>query len=85
LPEEMRIRYAEHITGITCQAPQLLITFEYDQSRMAGPPFSISAAEIPEHYRDCYRVAPLASVDVMGKLKGKCAAKENVWLLNSPV
>ncbi|WP_108882988.1 thiopurine S-methyltransferase [Anderseniella sp. Alg231-50] len=85
LPGEMRIRYAVHLTDITCQAPQLLITFEYDQTQMAGPPFSISDAEIPEHYRDCYSVAPLASVHVAGKLKGKCTAKENVWLLKPQV
>lgn len=84
LPEEMRIRYAGFITGITGKAPQLLITFEYDQTQMAGPPFSISAVEMPEHYRDCYLVSQLASVDVAGKLKGKCVAKENVWLLMPP-
>jgi thiopurine S-methyltransferase len=81
LPEEMRIRYAGHITDVTCQAPQLLVTFEYDQTQMAGPPFSISDAEIHNHYQDSYRISPLASVDVAGKLKGKCVANENVWLL----
>ena len=81
LPEEMRIRYAGHVTGVTCQAPQLLVTFEYDQTQMAGPPFSICEAEIHKHYQDSYRISPLASVDVAGKLKGKCVANENVWLL----
>ena len=81
LPEDMRIRYAGHVTEVTGQAPHLLVTFEYDQTRMAGPPFSICDAEIQNHYRDSYNISPLASVDVAGKLKGKCVAKENVWLL----
>ncbi len=85
LPEDMRIRYAGHVTDVTCQAPQLLVTFEYDQTQMAGPPFSICEAEIQNHYQDSYRISPLASVDVAGKLKGKCVANENVWLLTSPV
>lgn len=81
LPEDMRIGYAGHITEVTCQAPQLLVTFEYDQTQMAGPPFSISDTEIRNHYQGNYRISPLASVDVAGKLKGKCVANENVWLL----
>lgn len=81
LPEDMRIRYAGHVTDVTGQAPQLLVTFEYDQTQMAGPPFSISDTEIRNHYQGNYRISPLASVDVAGKLKGKCVANENVWLL----
>jgi len=81
LPEEMRVRYAQHVTDITGQARQLLVTFEYDQSQMPGPPFSISDEEISRHYENSYRISPLASVDVVGKLKGKCVANENVWLL----
>jgi thiopurine S-methyltransferase len=48
---------------------------------MAGPPFSITDAEISRHYETGYRVSQLASVEVAGKLKGKCDAMENVWLL----
>jgi len=81
LPEEMRVRYVRHVTDITGQARQLLVTFEYDQSQMPGPPFSISNEEISRHYENSYRISPLASVDVAGKLKGKCVADENVWLL----
>ena len=85
LPEDMRIRYAGHVAEVTGQAPQLLVTFEYDQTQMAGPPFSICDVEIRNHYQGTYQIAQLASVDVAGKLKGKCVAKENVWLLKSPL
>lgn len=85
LPEDMRVRYAGHVSDVTCQARQLLVTFEYDQSQMAGPPFSISDEEIWRHYENSYRISALASVDVAGKLKGKCVANENVWLLTPVV
>ena len=81
LPEDMRHRYTANLMQITDKAPQLLICFEYDQSVMDGPPFSISNEEIETHYRDHYHLAPLASVAVAGGLKGRCAAQEKVWLL----
>lgn len=81
LPEEMRHRYTAHLTEITDKAPQLLICLEYDQSLMDGPPFSITNEEVNQHYRDKYDLTLVISTDVAGGLKGKCAAKENAWLL----
>lgn len=81
LPEALRRRYTAHLAAITGVAPQLLITFEYDQALMAGPPFSISAEEINRHYGDRYGVSLVSTTDVAGGLKGHCAATENVWLL----
>ena len=46
LPERMRDRYAAHLIKITDQAPQLLITYDYDQRLLDGPPFSISHEEV---------------------------------------
>ena len=83
LPKEMRHRYTAHLMEMTNKAPQLLITFEYDQNVMDGPPFSISNEEVNQHYRDSYGLTLIASTDVPGWLKGKCAAIENVWLLNN--
>ena len=82
LPESMRDRYAKHLMEITDQAPQLLLSFEYDQKLMEGPPFSVSNAEVNQHYRDRYNLTLLASTDIPGGLKG-CPAKENVWLLKN--
>jgi thiopurine S-methyltransferase len=81
LPPNLRSRYALHIPEITDQAPQLLISYEYDQRLAEGPPFSISKEEVHRHYQHCYKVRLLASLDVPGGLKGKCAATEHVWLL----
>ncbi len=82
LPEATRDRYTKHLMKIAGKAPQLLITFEYDQSQMSGPPFSISAAEVKRHYNGSYDLSLLSSTDVVDGLKGKFTAKENVWLLS---
>ncbi len=83
LPEEVRDRYTPHLKEITANAPQLLICFEYDQSLMAGPPFSISPQEVARHYKGSYALTPLESGAVPGGLKGSDAAKQTVWLLQS--
>ena len=83
LPTEMRDRYTAHLTEITHGASQLLICYEYDQTLMAGPPFSISRDEVSQHYSDSYALTLLTSKDVPGGLKGKCAATEYVWLLKN--
>lgn len=47
LPERMRARYLDHLAG--CLAPKssgLLVTLEYDQKRMDGPPFSVTRNEL---------------------------------------
>lgn len=81
LPLDMRTRYSKHLIEITKSASQLLITFEYDQSIINGPPFSISNLEINQHYQDDYDLTLLISSEVEGGLKGQCDAVENVWLL----
>jgi thiopurine S-methyltransferase len=81
LPEEMRKQYSAHLMTLTNKVPQLLICFEYDQSLHAGPPFSISADEVSQHYQSAYKLNLLASVEVEGGLKGQCTAIEHVWWL----
>ena len=80
-PDEMRTRYSVHLTEITGTAPQLLICYEYDQKLMEGPPYSVTSEEVKRHYAGKYDLRLIASTAVPGGLKGKCAAKENIWLL----
>lgn len=82
-PEEMRNRYTAHLPEMTDKAPQLLVCYDYDQRLMEGPPFSVSNEEVKRYYTVNYDVTLIASTDVSGGLKGKCAAKENVWLLKN--
>jgi thiopurine S-methyltransferase len=43
---------------------------------MAGPPFSVTAAEVRSHYAPHYRITQLADLDVPSGLKGICPARE---------
>jgi thiopurine S-methyltransferase len=81
LPEDMRKAYTAHLMALTSKAPQLLICFEYDQTIHEGPPFSICADEVKQHYQVDYDLTLLASDNMSGGLKGKYPATEEVWLL----
>lgn len=83
LPAAMRQEYSAHLAGMTGQAPQLLIAYEYDQGLQAGPPFSVSGEEVRRLYGQRFHLALVASADVPGGLKGKCPAQEHVWLLRA--
>ncbi len=83
LPEEARRHYSAHLMKITESVPQLLITYEYDQSQMDGPPFSISREEVEQHYAQPYQVKHLSRTEATGSLRKRIAAQEEVWLLTS--
>lgn len=68
LPLEMRARYVNHVYG---QLPDdyrgLLITLDYDQSQMDGPPFSVSDSEVQTIYGDHSRATLLDRRDILDK------------------
>jgi len=80
LPQDMRVRYADHMVMITGAAPQLVVTFVYDQTQMTGPPFSTPEAEIKARYSTAYDLRSLETCDVVGGFKGQIPADETVWL-----
>lgn len=58
LPTETRARYAGHLrTLLEPSTPGLVITFEYPEGAMEGPPFSVSEAELRTYFP---KVTPLA-------------------------
>ena len=81
LPQDMRQHYAKHLTQLTHNAPQFLISYEYDPDSFAGPPFSVEPLEIQQVYRDHYQIQLLKeqSVDAQ-KNKGQ-NPQSKVWLL----
>ncbi|MFD2165610.1 thiopurine S-methyltransferase [Thalassotalea euphylliae] len=81
LPAEMRIAYSQHLITLTKHAPQLIVTYEYDQPDYPGPPFSISEQEIYAHYRNAYQITQLAHEKVPGGLKGLFPATTSAWQL----
>ena len=81
LPAKLRPRYASHLTAISAGARQLLISFDYEQSQLPGPPFAVLAEELSELYGRHYELQALARQPLAGGLKGQCPADEVVWLL----
>lgn len=76
LPADTRKAYAAHLPKLTGVAPQLAVTFDYDQSVMAGPPFSVTEAEVRILYGGRYDVELLESAELPGGLKGVCPSLE---------
>ncbi|GAB4194949.1 MAG: thiopurine S-methyltransferase [Wenzhouxiangellaceae bacterium] len=83
LPAAMRQRYAQQLVEITNAAPQLLISFDYDQEMMEGPPFSVDEAEITSHYQNVYEIQLVEAYQYPTLLKGVSVATENAWLLST--
>ena len=87
LPPELRTRYAAHLDAILpSQVPRLLITLEYDQTRMAGPPFAVHPDEIDELFSRHHRIQTLAELDVLDdwprlRALGVLEVKERVYRL----
>jgi thiopurine S-methyltransferase len=81
LPDSMRADYSSHVERLTQHARQLLICLKYDQRLLAGPPFSVDGEELARLYRPAYKLELLGSAQVVGGLKGKCPAAEEVWML----
>ena len=46
LPKKMRNKYVNHLKILMPRAKMLLITLDYDQNEMSGPPFSVDQNEI---------------------------------------
>ena len=80
LPEPTRDRYAASLVDQTGGAPQLVISFEYDQALVSGPPFSVPADEIRRLYGARYEITLLESAPVEGGLRGH-PASETAWAL----
>ena len=87
LPPEMRERYAHHLLSILPSAMQiLLITYDYPQPEMSGPPFAVSVGEVEALYREHAGIRLLAQLDVLAQYsrfqeRGLSRLQENIFLL----
>lgn len=84
LPHDMRPDYGQHLHDLTGGAPQFLLCFDYDQTAMDGPPFSIDGEEVARIYGAHYTMTEVARTDVPGGLKGVVPAQEIAWHLRKP-
>jgi thiopurine S-methyltransferase len=81
LPPAMRARYASHMATLTARAPQLLVTFDYDQSLTEGPPFSVSDDEVARLYGPTHTVTLLDEGPLSGGVRG-IPARDIAWHLH---
>ena len=88
LPEEMRVQYVERLKQLLKPGGKiLLVTLDYDQSEMAGPPFSVPKLEIDQLFAG-YKVTML-NQDIADDDHPKIAKKglsrfcEEVYLIES--
>ena len=87
LPLELRKRYVHHLINTLPPATKiLLITFDYPQSEMEGPPFAVSPLEVQRLYQNYAEIRLLAQVDVLAenprfRERGLSRLQESVFLL----
>lgn len=63
---DQRGRYVEHLTALTGTGTQtLLVTLEYPQAEMNGPPFSVDSEEVHRLFSRHYSIVELARRDVL--------------------
>ncbi|MFJ5284585.1 thiopurine S-methyltransferase [Pseudomonas sp. NPDC088429] len=66
LPPPMRERYAELLQNILPVGLKgLLITLDYDQSQISGPPFSVDDAQVQHMFGGAWQMQVLESQDVL--------------------
>ena len=83
LPSPLREQYSAHLIAITQCAPQLIISFDYDQNEMAGPPFSVNEKTVDSLYSADYNIQRLERSVLEGGLKGKVDADNLVFALSA--
>jgi thiopurine S-methyltransferase len=87
LPPPLRAQYARHLTKILpTGCGILLLTMEYPQEQMAGPPFSVTEAEVRELYAPAFSVGQLAAraspvIEPRFLERGMKSRRECVYLL----
>lgn len=87
LPPALRKRYAATLAALLPpQARMLLITLEYQQTQMSGPPFSVPRDEVRALFALTYRLDELECRDVLDghphfKQRGLTALQECAFLL----
>lgn len=66
LPPAMREQYAQKLTEILQRGVSvLLVTMEYPQQQMDGPPFSVSEDEVRRLYGDHFQIDVVGEYDVL--------------------
>lgn len=63
---ELRAAYVAHVVALTAPGTQtLLITMEYAQAEMSGPPFSVSPDDVDRLYAPSHTIQVLSKQDIL--------------------
>jgi thiopurine S-methyltransferase len=87
LPPAMRQRYVQHLRAILpAAANTLLLTMDYPQQQMNGPPFSVDATEVRRLFEPLHSVKLLGTRDTLAneprlQQRGLQRLQEQAWLL----
>ena len=87
MPADMRPAYADRLTSlIPAGTRSLLVTLDYPQEEMDGPPFSVTPDEVRQLFSSRYSIEPLHSEDCLVnephfKDKGLTRLDEHVFML----
>jgi thiopurine S-methyltransferase len=66
LPPDMRARYVAHMAGLLAAGCRgLLVTLEYPQEQMPGPPFSVPEQEVRDRLMPSWHIEHLLREDVL--------------------
>jgi thiopurine S-methyltransferase len=88
LPPPMRRRYAGHMAALlTPGVGSLLITLEYPQEQMQGPPFSVAEDEVRSLFGEGFAVEPVDSLNVLAETpryrdRGLSSLTERIYTLH---
>lgn len=88
LPSSLRQKYAIHLTEVLPQTVRiLLVTMEYPQNEMNGPPFSVPETEVRSLFQDHFHIERLETFDIYREnprfqARGLSSLLEKVFVLS---
>lgn len=80
LSAKLRTAYAPHLVALSASAPQLVITYVYDQSLMDDPPFSVPETTVRTLYEGTYNIMLKDSRKLNGPMADRTHGSEDIWL-----
>ena len=87
MPVDLRNKYADHMALLLSPGVEtLMVSMEYPEGEMSGPPFSVSEADVNALFSKNFEIKLLASIDVLEQnpnlsKRGITAMDEKVYQL----
>lgn len=89
LPPATRRRYAAHLRALLPSKTNiLLVTMDYPQTEMDGPPFAVGESEVVDLYQDAFDIEHTSSQDVLAanprfRERGLSQLTEKIYVLRA--